>query len=172
MTDFRINTGLTLQEGVREIIHGRISLMEEGIMNRENDHATIHETRRTLKRIRSILRLIRDEIGYSHYFRENRFYRDISGRMTDLRDSYVLLQNIEMIEHKHPEILKALEFKALKEQLTGQLGNHMTLFLQLTGGFGAILTDLDQARERVDQFCQLRNDYKAIRKGIRRVYGK
>jgi CHAD domain-containing protein len=146
--------------------------MEEAIVNSENDHDVIHECRRTTKRIRSVLRLIRDEIGYSHYFRENGFYRDISRRMTELRDSYVLLQNVEMMEDKHPEVLKAIEYQVLKEELSGHLGAHMTFFMQSAGGFDAILLELDQGRDRIDQFCQLRNGFISIRRGIRRVYGK
>ena len=55
--------------------------MENQMKSHEDVHKAIHETRRTIKRIRAILRLIRDETGYNIYYRENRFYRNISRKM-------------------------------------------------------------------------------------------
>lgn len=167
---FQINTKLTLEESLKGIIIDQISFVEDQIRNRTDVHRAIHESRKSIKRIRAVLQLIRDEIGYSNYFRENRFYRDLSRRLTHVRDSYVLFETVGLIEHNHPELLPANDFLYLKDCLTLRIEEDLSRFNNSLGGFEGILGDLNLARERIDHFCKLRNGTISIRKGIRRVY--
>ncbi|MCK5136933.1 MAG: CHAD domain-containing protein [Bacteroidales bacterium] len=167
---FHINTKLTLEESLKGVIIRQISFMEDQIRNQADVHKAIHESRKSIKRIRAVLQLIRDEIGYSHYYRENRFYRDLSRRMTHVRDSYVLFETVGLIEHNHPELLPADDFLYLKDRLTLRIEEDLSRFIHSSGGFEEILGDINLARERIDHFCQLRNGTISIRKGIRRIY--
>lgn len=169
MESFQIDTKITLEESLKGILMGQISHMENQMKSHEDVHKAIHETRRTIKRIRALLRLIRDEIGYGNYYRENRFYRDISRIMSEVRDSYVLLQTLELIQTEHPDALPADDFLNLKKLLSSRVDADLSVFMQ-SGGFEQVLEDLILARERIAGVCQLRNGFVSIRKGIRRVY--
>jgi len=167
---FQINTQITLEESLKGILIGRISFIMDQIRRQEDAHKTIHEVRRSIKRIRAVLRLIRDEIGYSHYLRENLFYRDVARRMAPVRDSYVLCQTVKSLETNHPDLISVNHYACLMDHLSLQIEKDLERFMESSGDFKQVLEDITQARERIDQYCELRNGYVSIRKGIRRVY--
>jgi CHAD domain-containing protein len=135
-------------------------------------HTAIHEIRKTIKRIRALLKMIRDETGYSQYFRENRFYRDLARRMAPVRDRYVLLQSVRSLEAHNPGLFDKLEVKPIQDQLKARVETEMSIFKGRVGGFERLTDDLKQARGRLDHFIQLRNGFDSIRKGMKRVYRK
>jgi CHAD domain-containing protein len=172
LTSFQINTELALQDSVAGILNGRLSAIDDIIRNRKDPHSAIHETRRTLKRIRALLRLVRDEIGYSSYYRENLCYREVAGRMARLRDTYVLRQMVRDVAETHPEVLSLRDLERLDTQLTGQIEQELEQFSGDEGGFEGVIEEMDKARERIKWYCELRNSFTSVRKGLRRVYSR
>lgn len=167
---FQINNKFTLEENLKGVVVDRISYIVDQIRRQEDAQKTIHEIRRSIKRIRAVLRLIRDEIGYSHYHRENLFFRDLARQMAPVRDSYVLCQTVKSLETNHPEVISTNDYSFLKERLSIQIDQDLDRFIGSSGGFERVLTDIGQAEKRIDQYCLLRHDYVSIKKGIRRVY--
>ena len=172
MKGFEINTQLTLEESLKEVILGRISFITDQFRDQEDRHRLIHDIRRSINRVRAVLRLIRDEIGYSHYFRENRFYRDLARRMAPVRDSYVLFQTLNSLEARHTDLLPANDLTYLKERLTFRIEEDLTNFQGTSGGFESILLELSIAGERTHQYCQIRDGFNSVSKGLERVYKK
>lgn len=170
MEGFQIDTALTLEDNLKGVLAGRISCIRQQIRNEEDVHKAIHESRRSIKRIRAILRLIRDEIGYSDYFRENRFYRDLARRMAPVRDSFVLHQTFLSLKSRYPDLVPERDYSLLQNGLCRRIESDLECFMDERGGFSSILKDVGQASRRIDHYCQLRNSYRSVRKGIRRVY--
>ena len=87
-----INIQGNLQDEIKKLIDNYLTLIE---LNRNfNDQKvedSVHSIRKTIKKIRAVLRLIRDEIGYSSYLREDNFYRDIGRQLSEFRDLDVYL---------------------------------------------------------------------------------
>jgi len=50
----------------------------------------VHEVRVCFKKLRGLIRLVRPELGQAQYKRENRSYRDINRKLSDVRDSAAL----------------------------------------------------------------------------------
>jgi CHAD domain-containing protein len=95
-TGFRISKRENLKENINRILLEQIDYILEHCDGKEEDvHVSIHEIRKSIKRIRAVLRLIREEIGYSSYYRENLFYRDLSRSISDIRTHDVLLHTLE-----------------------------------------------------------------------------
>jgi CHAD domain-containing protein len=76
-----------------EMLHGRNGTLDE--------HA-VHETRKALKRLRALVRLLADELGQSAYARENEALRRIAGRLSGARDSEVMLATLDALIVRHP----------------------------------------------------------------------
>jgi CHAD domain-containing protein len=76
-----------------EMLHGRNGALDE--------HA-VHETRKALKRLRALVRLLADELGQSAYARENDALRRIAGRLSGARDSEVMLATLDALIESHP----------------------------------------------------------------------
>lgn len=157
---------------MREILTGCITGIRQHLPLQEGEHfhPSIHEFRRGVKRIRAILRLFRDEIGYSNYFRENRYFRDLARRLSPVRDYYVLHQLIESMEKKRPELMDVEDFERLKKLSGLRTEQESKKLLERAGGFEQAATSLAQAEERMDHYCRIRESFCSMGTGIRRTY--
>lgn len=63
----------------------------------EDPDEVLHDLRKRCKRIRGLLRLVRDEIGDA-YKDENRFFRDLARAFSDRRDRQVLVDTAEELD--------------------------------------------------------------------------
>lgn len=57
-------------------------------------HTTVHEVRKSCKKIRGLLSLVRDVLP--DYHSENHFFRDEARKISDLRDSKALIEALEI----------------------------------------------------------------------------
>ena len=167
---YQINMDLTLEESLKEVILKCISYMQEQIQNPQEVHGPVHETRRTIKRIRAVLRMIRDEIGYYNYNIENTCYRELSGRLSSLRDSFVLLETVKDLNKRFPEEFPDKVTMDINDSLQLTIEGGLDQFFNQWGGFDRMIGELDEARSRVDDYCRLRDEFSSIRKGIQRIY--
>lgn len=172
MKENRIDTDPALEAYVRDIILGRIYHVRELIGNQEDVHTLIHETRKTMKGIRAVLKMIRDEIGYSSYFRENRIYRDLGKSLSGARDSYVLGQVFASLCDRYPAMIHQTDQETVMKCLTGRMDRELARFTNEKGGFDHIRKELDRGSGRVPQYCRLRNGFESVSRGIRRIYGR
>jgi len=172
MEGYRINMELTLEESLERIFLLCISYVRNQIDHPQDMDIAVHEARRTYKRIRALLRMIRDEIGYSDYYRENTCYRDLSARLSPLRDSYVLRRTMTDLHTRFPEEFPEKETRSINDSIQQKCKEYFEDFTGRQGGFDRMKEDLDQAVDRVHNFCKLRNEFRAIRKGIRRTYSR
>ncbi len=144
------------------------------IMQSEKDqeevHESVHETRKSMKRIRAVLRMIRDEIGYSSYYRENTFYRDLSRNLSEIRNFEVLSSSIQNLQKDLSNTIPPDVFALLE----GELGRQRNL----VAGGPAVLTQLlkeiagkiEIARDRIYDFRIKHNDFRAFEGGLFRMY--
>ena len=130
----------------------------------------VHEIRRTIKRFRAILRLIRDEIGYAAFYRENRFYRELSARLSPMRDEAMLRQTILKSGDGHREFLQEKEKKRLQEVFRERIERSRKEYQVRYGGFEQLVEDLEKGRARIPSCCRFREDPDLFRTGLKRVY--
>ncbi len=69
------------------------------------DERAVHETRKALKRLRALLRLLRHELGEHAYARESAALRDIAARLSSARDAAVMLSTLDGLIQRHPRKL-------------------------------------------------------------------
>jgi CHAD domain-containing protein len=65
----------------------------------------VHETRKAIKRLRALLRLLRGRLGEEVYARENAGLRQTAGRLAGARDAEVMLATLEQLMERHPRKL-------------------------------------------------------------------
>src|SRR3954451_12630663 len=96
---FRLGDGERVPEGVRRIARGQLdmSIVRLEGHSDEDRGTAVHETRKSLKRVRATVRLARDELGDEAYRRENVAFRDAGRRLGGVRDSQVLLETLDAL---------------------------------------------------------------------------
>ncbi len=102
---FQLQAGESLANGIRRIALERIDTALSQLTNPAfNRDEAIHEARKTCKRLRAVLRLIRDEVGYIVYRRENVRIRDASRLLSPARDSAVMIKTVDTLVTRFQDI--------------------------------------------------------------------
>ncbi len=110
-----LRPGEPLADGLRRMALGQadlaIELLEAGgggngasPAGAPDEHA-VHETRKALKRLRALLRLLEDELGKQAYARESAALRDVARQLSGARDAAVMLSTLDSLIQRHPRKL-------------------------------------------------------------------
>jgi CHAD domain-containing protein len=96
---FRFKLGEPFDEGSRRIAVEQIERAQSSLHDKRGDQAiAVHETRKSLKRLRALLRLIRPAMGEQAFKAENSQLRDIGLSLSSARDRHVLLETVDKLE--------------------------------------------------------------------------
>lgn len=95
---YRINIHGTLGNNVREIVGEQIEKSLKVLSAKPNHASSIHETRKSMKRIRAIIKLVRPALSKSLYRQENQRFRAIANQLSHARDSDVLIETLLKLE--------------------------------------------------------------------------
>jgi CHAD domain-containing protein len=132
----------------------------------------IHEIRKSIKRIRAVLRMIRDEIGYSTYNRENVFYRDINRSISDLRTYDVLIGTLENLRSGLSGSLPDAPVESMirsirdqREQMASEIFSSNAALTEIAGRIG-------EAKSRIPGLPIRQDGFEVFEKGILRTYRK
>jgi CHAD domain-containing protein len=91
-------------KGVRRIARGRAEEAHEELsaaLDGRRDLATaIHAARKETKKLRALLRLVRDELGENVFGVENRRYRDVARLLAASRDAEVKVETLDALEQR------------------------------------------------------------------------
>ncbi|MBN2613351.1 MAG: CHAD domain-containing protein [Bacteroidales bacterium] len=161
------------QPEIIKTLHHYISVIEKKTMYfDENPDGSIHSIRKSIKKIRALLLLIKDEIGYSSYIREKNFYRNISNQLSELRNYEVYLSlslNLEkmFIQELDYSCMTHLIYQIRKDK------ERSLDYLKIPGGFFGTLTQkLHMARLNIDKIKFIEDFSEVLKKGLKNSYGK
>jgi CHAD domain-containing protein len=170
-----LHRGERLAEGMQRMaidqVDVAINLLERSATGAV-DERTVHETRKSLKRLRALLRLLRAELGEDVFARENAALRDIAARLSSVRDAEVMLATLHALIERYP---RQLAHRRGVEKLLAQLAaEHERVQRQTLGKQAARREVLDGLRHfRARAGCwQLpdRRRSSLIEPGLGRIY--
>jgi CHAD domain-containing protein len=99
---YRLQTGENAAAGVRRIAGGRAEKALERLRGADGPElaAAIHGARKDLKKLRALLRLVRDELGGKAFEAEDRRYRDAGRLLSGSRDAEVKLETLRVLRRE------------------------------------------------------------------------
>jgi len=94
--------------GLRRVALGRLDHAIELLESRPVgiDEETVHELRKALKRLRAIVRLLREELGAKRFAREDATLGDCARRLSGARDAEVLVDTLDALLRREPKLAK------------------------------------------------------------------
>jgi CHAD domain-containing protein len=168
---FRLRSGEGVQDGFRRIASGQLDMSIERLEGHTDEElgTAVHETRKSLKRLRATVRLARDELGDELYRRENSAFREGGRRLAGARDSRVLLETLDALTDRYPDEAPPARFQRFRRTLVGQ---HGAVQRQLREGAAVaeVLSELRGARACVHDWPLERERLDALAPGLRRIY--
>ncbi len=98
---YRLKAGESVPEGIKRVVLEEVDsatrLLREA-SGRRRDNA-IHEARKSVKKIRGVLRLVRPGLGGA-YREENTRFRELGHQLSELRDAAALLEVFDQVAEK------------------------------------------------------------------------
>ena len=133
---------------------------------------TVHEVRKTLKRLRALLRLLRHALGPAEYRRENLALRDAARPLAEVRDAKVFVATIEALARRRsPRGTVARQLSPVVEQLAAR---HRALAERVLGKERALelaAAVLAAARARAERWSLSPHDgWKLLKPGFEHTY--
>jgi len=163
-------------EGLRRMALGQLDVAIEAIEGRDgalSPQKRVHEARKALKRLRALLRLVRDELGNDAYARESAVVRETGRRLARARDAEVLLSTMDGLVKRHPKKLgRRRGVQRLRARLQIERDGAAELALSESAARAGALEDLRALRARVGAW-QLADagGLQAIEPALQRLYG-
>jgi CHAD domain-containing protein len=161
---YRLKRKEGLPEGVARIARGRIDHAIDELSGEagSSPEEAVHNTRKDMKKLRALLRLMRGELGDDVYRRENECFRDAAAELSGVRDADVMLATLDALE--------------LEEPVSGPLRQALEAHRLRTGGgsrkqaASQVIEILEEARARVADWPRELDDFEALRPGLKRMY--
>jgi CHAD domain-containing protein len=181
---FRLHPGEPLGPGLKrlgvEAIDEAISGFYEG---EEMFREAVHITRKSTKRIRAMLRLVRYEVGEQVYQFENRWMRDTARLLSEVRTSSVMAQGVADIREMYGPLLAEGTFDEVLERTTIYRDRTEQRVMEDPEIVPRVVSNLERARGRYESWptdpdaksvygIGIRHDYRAIGPGLKATHAR
>ncbi|MDZ7691274.1 MAG: CHAD domain-containing protein [Balneolaceae bacterium] len=168
---YSISSDETIDQGIRRIYKTCLNETISGLSPPiQNLHEAIHNSRKSFKFLRALVRLLQEPMGQGTYARENQFFRDQGREISELRDLHVMSVVLQFVAREAQSVRpKDIEAGAKK------LNHRETLLLESMeeeDRFKEIISALKQANHLLDEIPELSNSLAPLLPGLKNVYQK
>jgi len=172
----------TLGGGVKRVATEQFRLAAAGFFDGEEVFAdAIHEMRKSMKRVRALLRLVRGELGERIYHYENRYLADTARLMAAPRAATAMVLTIELIREIYGEFLAEGTFEEMTVRLAARRDTIHLQVMEDPGLTARVVRNLEKAHNRYASWSTdpdamevygmgIRDEFIAIRPGFRATY--
>jgi len=169
---YRLKRREPVPVGIRRVVTEQIDDCVRQLDGAAGDafDAAVHESRRSFKRIRGVLRLVRDELGNTVYKHENRTFRDLGRQLSPVRDAYVMLATLDKLAERYPNRLPVDYLETLREKLHAEHRARRTGNTDGENPSEGILRELRAARTRLPDWPLDTDSFDALAPGLARIY--
>ncbi len=167
---FRLERDESVSDGLRRVIREELKSAAELLAGgtKANPDEAIHEARKSVKKVRAVLRLAHPDADGAP-FRENARLRDIAGRLSAFRDDAAIIETFDSLKKEHKPGRAPAGFRSVRAGLARQLrqagGDDVAVVLLETAG------SLLESRKRMKAWAARDlNGYDALAPGLENSY--
>lgn len=168
---YRLKTQETIPAGIKRIADKQI---ESSIHNltrsiKANRAEAIHSARKHFKKLRALVRLVRDDVGKAAYKQENVCFRDAGRELSTVRDAKVRIETLDNLLKRYQDSVDAEQFEGIRHILVDVYETARKSKSPSQREIDAIVSELEAAQTRI-QAWGLDDDWAAFKGGLHRVY--
>lgn len=169
---FRLDPDETIPDGIRRVARGQLEQAHAELSGspKRKLPSAVHDTRKSLKRLRATVRLARGAIGDEIYRRENAAFRDTGRRLSGVRDASVLIETFDELEKASGDDLPRGATATLRERLEEERRQALESLCADDAVVAAVVADIEQARARTAAWTFETEGFEALEPGLRRIY--
>jgi CHAD domain-containing protein len=170
-TRFRLAPDEGAADGLRRIARGQIELASDRLESGDDVAEAVHEARKSLKRLRAVVRLARDPLGDEIYRSENRAYRDTGRELSAARDAQVLGETLDALTDRYRREIDDDAFAGLREAIAADAKAAHERIAADAGAVEEVRAGLGAARDRVPTWPLPEDeDASMLAPGFERIY--
>ena len=179
---FTLQVDEPLAHGLKRLSLNEIEIAVSGFYEGEESfRLAVHEARKSIKRIRALLRLVRSEIGEKAFRYENSALRDTGRLLSSVRSAAVTADGIEDIARVYGSLLAQGTFGELTERLVIRRDQTEERVMEDPELIPKVVANLERAHGRYSSWptdpearpvygVGIRNTYQAVGPGLRLTY--
>lgn len=133
-----------------------------------NRAEAIHDARKDIKKMRAVLRLVRDDLGKSTFRTENHRYRDAARLLSGARDADVLIETVESLAGEYPPDAPPLD--GLLRDLETKRDEEAERDTEATGRLNQAAKEIEEGGRLIDDWTLDGSDWDLFERGLRRTY--
>ncbi len=176
--------GEPLGEGLKRLGITEIERAISGFYDGEEVfREAVHEARKSMKRVRAMLRLIRSEIGEQVYHFENSRIRDTARLLSPVRDGAIAVIAMEDLRALFGSVLAEGVFDDTLQRLTARRDQIELMAMESPDVTSRVVVSLERARERYANWptgaearraygMGIRDSYRAIGPGLQATHDR
>jgi CHAD domain-containing protein len=155
--------------GLKRLVTGECEFALDLLAKHDADrHEVVHELRKSGKKIRSALRLVRDEVEF--YKRENVFFRDLMRHISDIRDAKANIETLDKLYALYEAQLVDDTFRSVRDYLVEMLRDQEAVVFDENDVFRHIRGALEKKIEDIQAWPLDISGLQPVSGGIKRVY--
>jgi len=169
---FELKVDEALPNSIHRIAKKEIEKVRECVdgSSKASRDEMVHEARKSLKKLRALVRLVRPGVGGKLYRRENLAFRDISRPLTEVRDAKILVEALDSTTRRNGHRPERRSFAKAR----GELVRHQREIRQEVLGdeeaFKAVDSAMQNALARLDEWTNFHDGWSSVGQGVGRVY--
>jgi CHAD domain-containing protein len=167
---FRVKSDESASKAVRRIAREQLGKIRDGVgQQAQGRDEAVHDARKRFKKMRALLKLVRDEILKKTYRKENACFRDTSRPLSEVRDARVLVEALDELGQHFPEA-PADELRQVREALLHRQEETARRVLDEQRALVDVAEVVRQARKRVKGWTPRAGDWSVLKAGLQRTY--
>ena len=123
LMSYRFRVKESIPRGIRRIGREQINASLQALSQAEDIHQAIHQARKRIKCLRSLLHLVRPGIEASVFKAQDKGYRNIGRQLAGARDAKVLLETLTKLENRPEEWKEKINTSPIRTWLLAQYRN-------------------------------------------------
>jgi CHAD domain-containing protein len=160
----------TVPDGVRRIARGQLEAAIDFLGGDGDREAAVHETRKSIKRTRTVLRLARGDLDAATYRFENDTLRNIARRLAVSRDSQVMVETLEAVSERFSAEIPLEQLEGFRSRLRTEHEEAQRRLETDRLLLDSAIRQLEAARARVPGWTLAHDDFRALAPGLRRIH--
>jgi CHAD domain-containing protein len=159
-----LNQGESAAKGLRRLLRRELKKTEEASSVAPAD-ADVHDLRKRCKKMRSLLRLLRERVGERRYRDENARLRDASRPLSEVRDAKILADTLDKLIG--PE---RTSFASARRMLLANQNAVREQVLEQRRALPAVSEEMTALKKRMRDWPRRASGWRSMRRGLRRLY--
>jgi len=169
---FELQVDEDLPSGIRRIAKSEIEKVRESVGGSSEDSrdVRVHEARKSLKKLRALVRLVRPAVSGKAYRRENLAFRDAAKPLTEVRDAQVLIDTLDKVVRARSRGSGRRSFTGVRGELVRHRREVSDKVLDEEEAFTRVDSAMHDALERLDDWADVHDGWSSVGEGVQRVY--